>query len=215
MGLLRLAAPVSFCSCCLAQASGEARGSRTGSGKCRREPTCLQMRGEAHPSTKEKARIKLAQPISTLLTLACAVAASSPALAGDKISNEPARCRTGEPAILVTVEGIRSATGTVRIQSYRASRADWLERGQWLKRIEARARAGTMTFCIPVDAPGDYAVAVRHDRNGNGKTDITKDGGGMSNNPSISIWNFGKPSYKKVGVTVVSVTPITIRMKYL
>jgi uncharacterized protein (DUF2141 family) len=44
-----------------------------------------------------------------------------------------------------------------------------------------------MTFCIPVDVRGEYAVEVRHDRNDNGKTNIAQDGGGMSDNPSISI----------------------------
>jgi uncharacterized protein (DUF2141 family) len=150
-----------------------------------------------------------------VLALSCATLTASPALAGDKISNDLAPCRTGEPTIYVSVEGIKSATGTMRVQSYRATKRDWLTKGHWLKRIEEPARAGSMTFCIPVDTPGEYAVAVRHDRNGNGKTDITKDGGGMSNNPSISIWNLGKPSYKKVGVSVSSSTRITIRMKYL
>jgi uncharacterized protein (DUF2141 family) len=141
--------------------------------------------------------------------------APSPALAGDRISNDRAACREQGPAIIATVQGIKSASGTIRVQSYRATKRDWLKKGRWLKRIEEPAQAGTMTFCIPVDAPGDYAVAVRHDRNDNGKTDITKDGGGMSNNPSISIWNLGKPSYKKVGVQVSLPTRISIQMKYL
>ncbi|HCB79650.1 MAG TPA: hypothetical protein DEP68_12890, partial [Erythrobacter sp.] len=64
-------------------------------------------------------------------------------------------------------------------------------------RMEAPAKAGTMTFCMPVPKPGVYGIAVRHDVNGNGSTDIFKDGGAMSNNPSINIFNLGKPSYKK------------------
>lgn len=167
------------------------------------------------PSTpKEKAPIKFTSSVCSILVLPFATTAS-PALAGDKISNDLGPCRTGEPSIYASVEGIKSATGTVRVQSYHAAERDWLKKGRWLKRIEEPARAGSMTFCIPVDAPGEYAVAVRHDRNGNGKTDITKDGGGMSNNPSISIWNLGKPSYKKVGVSVSSSIRITVRMKYL
>ncbi|MCU0948923.1 MAG: DUF2141 domain-containing protein, partial [Porphyrobacter sp.] len=51
---------------------------------------------------------------------------------------------------------------------------------------------------------------------GNGKTDISKDGGGMSNNPSINIFNLGKPKYTKVGVAVGDeVKSIRIQMKYL
>lgn len=70
-----------------------------------------------------------------------------------------------------------------------------------------------MIFCLPVGAPRIYGVAIRHDRNGNGKTEIMKDGGGMSNNPSKSIWNLGKPSFKKVGVEVQRVSPWSIRMR--
>ena len=60
-----------------------------------------------------------------------------------------------------------------------------------------------------------YAVAVRHDVNGNGDTDLTEDGGGMSNDPSINIFNLGKPSYKKTRFSVGgSPKAITINMKY-
>ena len=51
--------------------------------------------------------------------------------------------------------------------------------------------------------------------NGNGKTDLREDGGGMSNNPSINIFNLGKPSYKKTAFEVGNaVKPITISMRY-
>jgi len=73
-----------------------------------------------------------------------------------------------------------------------------------------------MTFCMPFDGPGTYAIAVRHDKNGNGKTDISSDGGGMSNNPSINIFNLGKPSYKKTRISIGdSVSTITINMRYM
>lgn len=135
--------------------------------------------------------------------------------AGERIENDLSSCSGNEPAIFVTVDGITPLVGTLRIQSYPATKADWLKSGRWLKRVEAQARSSTMQFCLPIDAPGEYAVAIRHDVNGNGKTDIFKDGGGMSNNPSISIWNLGKPSYRKVGVQVDDVISIRIRMRYL
>ncbi|MDD3800141.1 MAG: DUF2141 domain-containing protein [Novosphingobium sp.] len=134
-----------------------------------------------------------------------------------EIPNDMRQCAAGAgPAIKVTVNGVRSSSGMVRVQSYRATDADWMEKGRWIHRIEVPARAGTMTFCMPLPASGTYGIAVRHDINGNGKTDVTRDGGGMSNNPSINIFNLGKPSYKKVGVAVnQGVTPITIDMKYM
>ncbi|MCJ2182733.1 DUF2141 domain-containing protein [Novosphingobium sp. 1949] len=103
-----------------------------------------------------------------------------------------------------------------RVQSYRATSDEWLSKGKWLSRIEVPAKAGTMTFCVPVPGPGTYGIAVRHDVNNNGKTDLTEDGGAMSNNPSINIFNLGKPSYTKIGVPVGDgVKSIRIQMKYM
>jgi uncharacterized protein (DUF2141 family) len=68
---------------------------------------------------------------------------------------------------------------------------------------------------MPVPGQGTYAIAVRHDVNGNGKTDIRTDGGGMSNNPAISILNLGKPSFDKTAFSVGNdVKRISIRMRY-
>lgn len=133
------------------------------------------------------------------------------------IGNDMARCSAGAgPAVRVTVNGIKSSSGRIRVQSYRATSSDWLETGKWINRIEASARAGSMTFCMPVPAAGSYGIAVRHDVNGNGKTDITSDGGAMSNNPSINIFNLGKPSYKKTAFPVGSgVTAIAVNMRYM
>ena len=63
---------------------------------------------------------------------------------------------------------------------------------------------------------GSYGIGVRHDVNNNDETDLTQDGGGMSNNPSINILNLGKPSYKKTAFAVGDgVRAIRIQMKYL
>ena len=73
-----------------------------------------------------------------------------------------------------------------------------------------------MSFCVPVPTAGNYGIAVRHDRNANGKTDIREDGGGFSNNPNITIFNLGKPSVGKVSFYAgTGVTKITINLKYM
>ena len=132
------------------------------------------------------------------------------------ISNDLSKCHRGAgPAVMVTVDGVKSSAGRVRVQTYRGIKGDWLESGRWLSRVEAPARAGTMTFCLPVPRSGTYAVAVRHDVNGNGDTDIRTDGGAMSNNPSINIFNLGKPSYTKTAFEVGSgVKSIRVQMRY-
>jgi uncharacterized protein (DUF2141 family) len=158
--------------------------------------------------------------LSTSVALsACLVATAVPAHAKyrQKIETDLSRChREAGSALTVTVGGIESSHGAIRVQNYRAVRSDWLEKGRWINRIETPAHRGTMTFCLPVPGTGNYAVAVRHDVNGNRKTDITQDGGGMSNNPSINIFNLGLPSYKKTRVSVAEhVKSIRITMKYM
>lgn len=148
---------------------------------------------------------------------AAALAMTGTASAGSVISNDMTRCSAGEgPAVKVIVQGIKSSGGKIRVQTYPATKAAWLAKGRWLQRVESGARAGTMNFCLPVAAAGNYAIAVRHDKNGNGSTDITSDGGGFSNNPSISLFNLGKPSVGKVSFYAGSgVTTVTINMKYM
>lgn len=149
-----------------------------------------------------------------LLAMLAFVAGPAQAQYRQELGNDASRCDAGEgPAVRVSVSGIRGG-GTIRVQSYRAAEADWLQKGRWLGRIQAPARAGAMTFCVPLPATGAYAIAVRHDRNNNGKTDIMSDGGGMSNNPAINIFNLGKPSYRTTAFSVgheVKAIAITIR----
>jgi len=142
---------------------------------------------------------------------------SGAAAAGEEISNDLSRCAVGKgPAVLVNVQGVKEARGILRVQSYAATPGSWLAKGRWLHRIESRAGAGNMSFCVPVPSEGKYGIAVRHDRNGNGKTDFTQDGGGFSNNPGVSILNLGKPSVSKVAFDAgPGVTRITINLKYM
>lgn len=142
---------------------------------------------------------------------------SGAAAAGTAINNDMARCTSGNgPAVLVNVQGVKAATGRIRVQSYEATPRAWLAKGRWINRIEARANSGSMSFCVPVPAAGKYGIAVRHDRNANGKTDISQDGGGFSNNPSINILNLGKPAVGKVAFYAgTGVTKITINLRYM
>jgi uncharacterized protein (DUF2141 family) len=158
---------------------------------------------------------------ATALTLAVglgsvAMAVSAQAQYANYLSHDPARCRGDGPAVRVTVSGVKASRGTVRLQLYRATKADWLETGRGLNRIEVPARAGTMSLCMPAPGPGTYGIAIRHDVNNNDETDLTQDGGGASNNPSFNIFNLGKPSYSKVGFSLgQEVRGITIRLHYL
>ena len=134
----------------------------------------------------------------------------------ETIENKMRDCAPGGgPAVRVTIRGIKSATGKIRLQSYRATKADWLAKGKWINRIEVPARKGSMTFCVPVPGAGDYAIAARHDANDNNETDISQDGGAMSNNPSINIFNLGRPGIDKTRFEVTNgVKRMSIVMLY-
>ena len=162
-------------------------------------------------------RAKIATATALAATLAMAAApVSAAAQYRQKIGNDMNRCAGSGPAVRVNVSEIKPGGGKIRVQLYRGTKADWLQSGRWLYRIEASARAGAMSFCLPAPSAGSYGVAVRHDVNGNGKTDLSTDGGGMSNNPSINILNLGKPSYTKTAFAVGGeVKAITIRMRYM
>ena len=75
--------------------------------------------------------------------------------------------------------------------------------------------APTVALEVPL-APGDYAVSLLHDENGNGKLDknmlgIPKEGVGFSQNPTLA---FSAPSYAATRFDVAGDTSETIRMKY-
>lgn len=169
-------------------------------------------------------RTALAASIASLMALGSAMPAA-PALAQassnsdyrNVISNNMRACAPGQgPAIRVTINGVKSSSGKVRVQVYNGTSSDWLESGKWLNRIELPARAGRMTVCLPVPSSGVYAVAVRHDVNGNGSTDLRSDGGAMSNNPSINVFNLGKPGVDETRFRVGDgVSSIAINMKYM
>ena len=155
--------------------------------------------------------------MSALGSVALCLLISAPAQAQQsRIGNDLGRCSANSgPGVMVTVSGIRSAEGTLRVQSYRGSASDWLQKGRWINRIEAPAQEGSMAFCVPLPGAGTYAIAVRHDVNGNGATDVWRDGGGISNNPAINIFNLGKPSHKKAAFSVgTGITPIRVEMRY-
>jgi uncharacterized protein (DUF2141 family) len=154
--------------------------------------------------------------VLALTGVSLALAAPASAQFRNKIADEPASCHAGgKSAVNVHINGITPAKGTLRVQLYRGTAADWLQKGRWLNRIEIPVHATSTTVCMPVPGPGSYGIAVRHDVNGNGATDLRTDGGGMSNNPAISILNLGKPSYKQTAFSVADgIKSISIQMRY-
>jgi uncharacterized protein (DUF2141 family) len=127
-----------------------------------------------------------------------------------------ARCDANATAVLVEVAGFKARTGTLRVQIYAANAKTYLEKKQWLERVEVPvAKSGAMRVCLPVSKPGNYVVSVRHDLNGNGKSDRS-DGGGLSGNPDMALSDFifkRKPKLAATSFTVGTSTrrvPVTL-----
>lgn len=127
---------------------------------------------------------------------------------------DAAACARDDPALLVRVDGFKARTGTLRVQIYGDNPADFLAKGKKLRRIDLPVTPrGPMDVCVAVPAPGEYAVAVRHDLDGNGKSGWS-DGGGFSRNPSISLLKL-KPSYRDVAIQVgESVKRLAVVLNY-
>lgn len=145
------------------------------------------------------------------------VFAGAPAVAQ---AGDAAACRSGGgptgSAILVNVSGFRERAGNVRVNVYGSDPSRFLARGAYVRQINVPVSGtGSMRICVAVPGPGRYAVAVRHDSDGNGRSGWS-DGGGFSRNPSISLVNL-RPSYDRVAFNVgrgVAGVNITLLYRY-
>jgi uncharacterized protein (DUF2141 family) len=126
-------------------------------------------------------------------------------------------CASGSgPAMLVRVVGLKDRSGTVRVRTFTGSPANYFDKTKALQRIELPTpTSGAVDICMKVPSTGVYAVDVRHDTNGNGKSDRS-DGAGASGNPHVSLFDVifkRRPDPKQVAVNVgrgVTAVPIVV-----
>lgn len=108
---------------------------------------------------------------------------------------------SSKPSVLVRVDGFKARTGNLRVQVYGENPDDFLAKGRKLRRVDmAVTSSGPMDVCVELPKAGNYAVAVRHDVDGNGKSS-RNDGGGFSRNPNLSLFSL-KPKYEDVVISV-------------
>lgn len=164
-------------------------------------------------------RLLLALPLAVLLPLSAAVAAipSTP-----ELGKAEGRCRAGEsgPAFDAEVKGLKDRTGTLKLEVYPATDADFLaddnvlvEAGKTFRRVEMPVPAGgTVHMCVRVPGPGTYAVSLLHDRDQDRKFNWRRDGIGFAGNPKLG---WGKPKAAKASVAAGrGMTPVAIVMNY-
>lgn len=127
----------------------------------------------------------------------------------------------GEPAIEVTVTGLKDRTGELKLELYPATEADFLKddrdlraEGKLFHRIWAPIPAdGPVTLCIRVPRPGTYGLFFTHNRDGKNKFNVWVDGAGVSSNRQLGR---AKPRLEQAAVTVGrTVTRVSIRAQYL
>jgi uncharacterized protein (DUF2141 family) len=137
-------------------------------------------------------------PVLAALLLASGLAAPAMAALGP---DAPA-CSEGRPAVLVSVNGFKVRSGRLRVQLYGNDPNSFLAKGAKLRRIDLTVTpTGPMNVCVAVPHPGTYAIAVRHDVNGDNSRGDWSDGGGFSNNPSLSLFHL-KPSLGQTAINV-------------
>ncbi len=153
--------------------------------------------------------------MSKFLALLAAALLAAPAAVAAPVGPDAARCNPGAPgeALLVHVWGLKSQSGTVRVQLYGADPAEFLAKGKKMRRIEVPVSGSEMDVCMGLPGPGKYAVAVRHDADANRKSGWN-DGGGFSRNPRISLTSL-KPRHSQVAMDVgPGVHRVPIVMQY-
>jgi uncharacterized protein (DUF2141 family) len=144
-----------------------------------------------------------------------ALAAAATSLASPQPAAASTGCMAGNPSVVVHVAGFKQPAGKVKVTLYGPDASRWLAKGGRISKVKVPVTGRSMDICVPVPAPGRYAVAVHHDLNVNGERD-RRDGGGYSRDPKVSLLN-PKPPFSKAAFTVgngpsrVGVTLLYIR----
>jgi len=117
-------------------------------------------------------------------------------------------------SILIHVEGVKNDKGSVTVALYDDDPKRFLKKGAKLGHLRVPATKGITSACISAPHAGDYAIAVYHDEDGNGK--LTKswvgfpaEGFGFSNNPHVFLVPPGLSEvlvFIQTGETILSIT---------
>ncbi|MEO1241411.1 MAG: DUF2141 domain-containing protein [Pseudomonadota bacterium] len=104
---------------------------------------------------------------------------------------EHVSCTGAENEIRIIVRDVEESVGLITADLYPNNNEAFLRGGEGrVKKVKYAARAPMTRFCMTTPESGDFAMAVYHDRNANGRFDKTGLGlpnepWGISNNPRV------------------------------
>lgn len=158
-------------------------------------------------------------PLAVQLALAALLLAGAPPPATSPEAASPAPAAALVPGRLtIELNGLRPARGRARLAVFRSDEGFPMEFGKAFKLAEAPVAGAQVVLSLEGLEPGEYAIAVFHDENGNGELDtnflgIPKEGLGVSNDAKGS---FGPPKYRGAAFTFDGLPRrLSITMKYL
>lgn len=117
--------------------------------------------------------------------------------------------------LTITLAGVRSASGNLRVSVYREQDA-FRKEAQAFRLQVVPASAGEVVLGFEALPPGRYAVMAYHDENANDKLDlrlgmIPIEGYGLSNNPRV----FGPPAFADSAFELPAAgTGISLKLSY-
>ncbi len=118
--------------------------------------------------------------------------------------------------LTISISNMRNAKGSVLVAVFKDGVGFPSDNDKAIDNLKLTPQQA-QKFILEDLEPGDYAIALLHDENNNGKMDkvifFPKEGFGFSND---AMGTAGPPSYKKAKFTVKAPkTSINIKMKYM
>ena len=120
------------------------------------------------------------------------------------VIKNPQICGKGGFEIGVVVENVAKEKGSIVADLHDDVKENFLAGDKVVLRVRQTAQKGETRFCLPLTEPGEYAVAIYHDKNDNKKFDknflgIPSEHFGMSRNPKFGLKS---PEYEETNFTV-------------
>lgn len=121
---------------------------------------------------------------------------------------DAAACSAGsaKDAVLLTVDGFKNREGTLRVELWPGTEADFLRNhhelvaeGKAYHRVTVPVpQSGPARVCVPLPGPGTYALGAFHSPSGVRKFNWRRDGATFTRNPRVGL---SKPKVEDVAVT--------------